>query len=103
MNTDKYFKIFKIKSAKEISLDELKRRRRILSHKYHPDHGGTTKQFCLVTEAYNYILQRIIEFIESEQVKFYNEDFIYYGDGSIYDKKQKRWRKIKGKILPIKP
>ena len=99
MNTDTYFKIFKIKNVKEISMHELKRRYRILVKKYHPDKGGTAKQFNLIQDAYNYILARLIEFIEREQVKFYNKDFLYYSDGSIYDMKQKKWRKFGGKII----
>lgn len=99
MDTDKYFRIFKIKSVSEISMQELKRRYRVLVNKYHPDKGGTDRQFCLVQDAYNYVLARLVEFIEKEQVKFYNKDFLYYGDGSIYDTKQGRWRKFGGKIL----
>lgn len=53
---EKYKKLFGIKVAtSEFSVQELKRRWRILSKKYHPDHGGKQEHFIFVQEAYAYL------------------------------------------------
>jgi len=101
MNTDKYFKIFKIKNISDINYYELKRRYRILVKKYHPDKGGSSSQFRLIQDSYEYILSLLKDLYKKENKKFFNDRYFYYGDGSIYDLKEKKWRKVKGKIINI--
>lgn len=103
-NTDTYFKIFQIKKISDIDSKELIRRFRILVKKYHPDmkpHGNEEK-FKLIYNAYKYLTDQMDEFIKIENQKFYNNDFLYYGDGSIFSISKKRWVKLKGKIINVK-
>lgn len=102
MNTDRYFKIFKIEKISDITPKELTRRFRILAKKYHPDHGGSAIQFSHIREAYSYLKKLMDEYLKKETRKFFNPDFIYYKNGSIYDTKKRRWIKVKGKIVDIR-
>jgi hypothetical protein len=53
---EKYKRLFGIKVAiREFSAKELKRRWRILSKKYHPDHGGKHEHFIFIQDAFNYL------------------------------------------------
>ncbi len=97
--TTTYFKAFKIKKISDITPKELTRRFRILALKYHPDRGGTSIKFTFVADAYSYLKKLMKEHIKKETKKFYNRDFLYYGDGSIYDTKKGRWVKLKGAKL----
>jgi curved DNA-binding protein CbpA len=100
---DKYFKAFKITSIKIITHQELKRRYRILSKKYHPDKGGTENQFRFVHDAYKYLINLRNDFIKQQNKKFYNnKDLIFYADGSIYSKSKKRWIKFRGQKINTK-
>ena len=55
---EKYKRLFGIKVAtNKFPARELKRRWRILSKKYHPDHGGKQEHFVFVQEAYAYLKQ----------------------------------------------
>lgn len=100
VNTTKYFRAFKIKSAKEINRKELKRRYRILAMKYHPDKGGVEGQFRFINDAYQYILKLVKENEIIENKKFFNSKHLrFYPNGSIYDTKTKRWVKFRGKII----
>jgi DnaJ-class molecular chaperone len=104
MDTNTYFKVFKIKEISDIDPSELKRRFRILVHKYHPDKPkGSHEIFLLIHDAYKYVAERMKEYREKESEKFFNNsDHIHYGDGSIYSISKKRWIKIKGNIIDIK-
>lgn len=104
IDTSTYFKIFKIEAPEDIDPTELKRRFRILIQKYHPDKKphGNADNFRLIHDAYKYVEERIMEFRKKESVKFYNPNFVYYGDGSIYSIPEKRWVKIKDKKINIK-
>ena len=102
VTVDKYFKVFKIDSIKDISSKELKRRFRILSLKAHPDVGGSNGKFRFIKEAYKYLLVLRKQYVKIESRKFFNDDFLFYGNGSIYDIKKKRWLKFKGKKINIK-
>jgi curved DNA-binding protein CbpA len=99
MNTDKYFRIFKINKISDISMAELKRRYRILAMKYHPDKGGNSAKFVIIQDAYNYIKPLIERYQQIENRKFFNKKFLYYGDGSIYDTEKGRWIKLKGRKI----
>lgn len=98
-NTNKYLKAFKIKNISEISKIEIKRRYRILANKYHPDKGGNSNTFRFCHEAYQYLLKLREDFDKKESKKFFNKDFAYYADGSIYDIKNGKWLKFKGQII----
>lgn len=98
VNTNKYFKLFKIEKISELTPQEFKRRYRILAMKYHPDKGGNQRHFTFVLDAYNYLKKLMKEHLKKENKKFYNKNFVYYSNGSIYDKKSQRWIKIKGTI-----
>lgn len=102
INTDKYFKIFKIQKISDISKSELKRRYRILVKKYHPDHGGNSTHFLFIQDAYNYLKTLVEQQEKIENKKFYNKKYIYYSNGSIFDTERNRWIKIKGKIVDVK-
>lgn len=99
VNTDKYFKTFKIKKISDISEKELKRRYRILVKKYHPDKGGTAGQFRFIQDAYKYLCDRMKEYLKAQNKKFYIKNYIYYSNGSIYDRKKGRWVKIRGQKI----
>ena len=100
---DKYFRAFKIKSIKVITHQELKRRYRILSKKYHPDRGGTAGQFRFIHDAYEYLVKLRDDFLKQQSKKFYNKKhLLFYGDGSIYDTKKARWVKFKGQVINTK-
>ncbi len=103
--TDKYFKVFKIENKnalRKVSKAELKRRWRILVMKAHSDKGGNDGAFRFVNEAYHYLLDILEDFLKREDEKFKNPDLIFYGDGSVYDKKKCRWVKLKGQRLNVK-
>jgi curved DNA-binding protein CbpA len=102
VTVDKYFKAFKIESIKNINSRELKRRFRILSLIAHPDTGGTSAKFRFVNDAYKYLLVLRKQYVKKESKKFFNDHFLFYGDGSIYDTKIGRWVKFKGKKINIK-
>lgn len=102
INTNKYFKLFKIEKISELTPQEFKRRYRILVMKYHPDKGGNQRHFTFVLDAYNYIQKLMKEHLKKENKKFYNKDFFYHRNGSIYDKKTQRWIKIKSIITSFK-
>ena len=91
-----YFRAFKISHIKDIDQKEIKRRYKILSKKYHPDMGGTNDQFRFVKDAYDYVLERRKEFENKETKKFFNNSFYFYGNGSIYSVKIKKWVRHKG-------
>jgi curved DNA-binding protein CbpA len=98
MNTDKYFQIYKIENIKLISKKELKRRWKILCKKYHPDKpGGKASSFRIIQEAYKYLLKIVENEEDKNNKKFFNKNLYFYGDGSIYDKVNKKWLKVKGK------
>lgn len=101
INTDQYFRIFKINKISDISMIELKRRYRILAKKYHPDKGGNSAKFIIIQDAYNYIKPLIERYQQIENRKFFNKDFLYYSNGSIYDKKNRRWIKLKGRKINV--
>jgi len=98
-NTNKYFKAFKIKKISDITPKELTGRYRILVKKYHPDKGGKAGQFTFIHDAYSYLKKLMKEYLKKENKKFFNKNFLYYGDGSIYDTKKGRWIKLKGMKL----
>jgi len=103
-NTSLYFKIFKIEKISDITPKELKRRYRILVQKYHPDkkpHGNAEK-FKVIHNAYEYLCGLMKEFLKQETEKFFNNDFLYYSDESIYSISKKRWVKVKGNIVDTK-
>ena len=103
MEIDKYFKIFKIENIKTMTLQELKRRFRILVKIAHPDRGGSPAKFRLVNDAYKYLTVLVKQHLKKESQKFFNNNHLFfYGDGSVFDTKKKRWSKIKGKIINIK-
>lgn len=102
VNTDKYFRVFKINNIKLIGRKELKRRWKILVKKYHPDKGGNPAHFRFVNDAYQYLLNLIIDHEKIENKKFFNKNFLFYGDGSIYDITKKSWVKLKGKRIKVK-
>jgi DnaJ-class molecular chaperone len=102
MNTDKYFKIFKIKRISDVSKNELKKRFRILAKKYHPDKGGKASNFILIQDAYKYLEKLMNDHIQKQNKKFFNQRYSFYNNGSVYDKKKKRWVKVKGKNIDIK-
>jgi len=65
---EKYKRLFGIKVAtNKFPAKELKRRWRILSKKYHPDHGGKKEHFVFVQEAYTYLKQHCSQ--NNEEVK----------------------------------
>jgi len=103
-NTTLYFKIFKIEKISDVTPIELKRRYRILVQKYHPDKKpyGNANKFKIIQNSYEYLTVLMNEFIKKEDRKFFNNDFLYYNDGSIYSISKKRWVKIKGKIINTK-
>ena len=95
MNTDTYFKIFKIEKIKTITLRELKRRYGILAKKYHPDRGGNHNKMVLINDAYKYLIVLVRQNIKKQDKLFFNNKYlIFYGDGSIYDKKKSRWIRL---------
>jgi DnaJ-class molecular chaperone len=64
---ERYKKLFQIGiPISEFSAKELKRRWKILNHKYHPDHGGKSEHFIFVQTAYKYLKQ----FCSKEEVKY---------------------------------
>lgn len=97
MTTDRYFHIFKIKKISDISKKELKRRYRILVQKYHPDKPitGNAEKFKLIQTAYEYIQRCMKEYMDEQDKKFFNPNYFYYADGSIYDVKEKKWLRLK--------
>jgi len=97
VNTDLYFKIFKIKKISEITKHELKRRYKILALKYHPDKKpyGNTEKFKIIHNAFEYIGNELKKYLKKEDEKFFNSDFHFYGDGSIYNIKLKKWMRLK--------
>jgi hypothetical protein len=99
MNTDRYFRIFKIEKISDITSEELTRRFRILAKKYHPDHGGSTIKFSLIHDAYSYLKKLMKEHLKKETKKFFNPNYLYYRNGNVYDIKKRRWVKVKGKII----
>lgn len=100
---EKYFRLFKIENYKKISLSELKRRYRILCLKTHPDRGGSSAQFRLVQDAYQYIKNLIEKYLKEESEKIYKDkNHLYYSDGSVFDKKSKRWKIYKGRKINVK-
>ncbi len=101
-NTDNYLKAFKIIDIKSMTLIELKRRYRILVKKHHPDMGGEARFFRFIQESYDYLKPLVSQHMAIELKKFYNTDFFFYSDGSLYDIKKKRWMKFKGKRIKIK-
>ena len=102
VNINIYFEIFKIQTIEKITLKELKRRWRILLLKYHPDKpGGDGNKTILINDAYSYIVARRKEFEKKESKKFFNKNFYFYGDGSIYNLEKKRWIKFKGNIINV--
>ena len=96
MNTDIYFKIFEIEKIKTMTLRELKRRYGILAKKYHPDKGGNHNKMVLINDAYKYLIVLVRQNIKKQDKLFFNKNFLFYGDGSIYNKKKGRWVKVKG-------
>jgi len=99
--TTDYYKIFKIEKISEITPKELIKRYRILSQKYHPDHKphGDNEKFIAIGNAYDYLCEQMNVFLTKERVKFFNPDWLYYGDGSIYNPKKGRWIKLGGRII----
>ena len=96
LTTDGYFRLFGIKKVSDISKYELKRRYRKLALRYHPDRSRDNgAKFKEVHKAYEYIGDRLIEFLKEDDKKFFNSDFHFYGDGSIYNIKDKRWVRLK--------
>lgn len=104
IKSDVYFKIFKIEKISDITPKELKKRYRILVKKYHPDRKphGDSKKFRLIHNSYEFLKNEMKILIQKENKKFFNEDFFYYSDDSIYSISKKRWVKIKGKKINIK-
>lgn len=103
INTDNYFKAFKIENIKTITRKELKKRYRILAFKYHPDHNhgvNANKLFRFVNEAYEYLKTEVEVSIKKENLLFYNKDLRFYGN-SIYSVSKNRWVKVKGKKVNI--
>lgn len=96
----KYFVLFRVKKITELDEKELKRRYRFLAHRYHPDKGGTSSQFRMVQEAYEYILG----IINNKQPAFKPnkttgpQKYYCYSDGSIFDIEKNRWmnKKVHG-------
>ncbi len=70
INTDTYFKIFKIEKIKTISLKELKRRYGILAKKFHPDRGGDHRKMVLINDAnYQYVNGSMGEYLGMTETK----------------------------------
>ncbi len=104
VNTNTYLKIYKIKTIREISPQELKRRWRILIQKYHPDHKpyGDADKFRIVNNAYHYLVELKKDDIKKESKIFYNnKDLLFYGNGSVYSQIKKRWIKFKGQKINV--
>lgn len=98
LSTDGYFKLFGIKNVAELTKHELTRRYRRLALKYHPDKcNDSGVRFREIHKAYSYIGKLLSEFLKEDSKKFYNPEFHFYGDGSIYSIKEKRWIRLKGK------
>ena len=99
VNTDQYFRVFKIKKVSDISLKELKRRYRILAKKYHPDLGGDSAKFRFVNDAFQYVEKLITAYEKLQNQKFFNKRYLFYNNGSVFDTKAKKWVKIKGRKI----
>jgi len=99
VNTSDYFKLFKIKKIKEITLKQIKSTYKALALKHHPDHQGDVTKFRFIKDAYDYIVLLKKQELEKESKKFFNPDFRFYSKNSIYDIKKKRWIRVKGKNL----
>ena len=74
IDVPKYKRLFGIKvPLAEFSPMELKRRWRVLCHKYHPDHGGTDEHFGFVQEAYKYLKKHCMGEKDSNATSFDSE------------------------------
>jgi len=102
IDSDFYFKIFNIEKISDINRKELKRRYRILVRKYHPDNKefGNAAKFRLIQDANEYIKRLLDDFLKEDDKKFFNPNFYFYGDGSIYDLKNKKWARLKDSTNP---
>ena len=69
----------------------------------HPDRGGSDAKFLLVQDAYAYLKDKVSEYVTEKNRKIFDDkDHLYYGDGSVYNIKDKRWTIFKGKKVDIK-
>lgn len=89
----KEFIILELDKDKDLSIEETKRKYRLLARKHHPDKGGSEEKFKEINTAYQKILTYLSHFIELEEEKKEEEENKEEGTYNWYsvseDKKHK--------------
>ncbi len=86
ITTDRAYQILGAKRTD--SIQEIKRKFRVLCHVYHPDHeGGDAKKFIEIKGAYDFLVKNHVqEQIDTKVYPHWRNGFVYYwpGDSGSY-------------------